>query len=483
MSGNRNDWAVEVLTPTIGGKLVVGTGYPIGSDRVLTSLHVVSPQDLDTDKPIKVRLPEKDESWCEVSEVLWESDAQHDIAIVKAPIGVDKRFCATLERHRPAEGEDWKLFGFARISESGAARTGVGFSGTLEPSRTTAPLDLSVKSQTEKAEDYSGISGAAVFVADRIVGVIKSFNLGFRGRRLKATPVSEFFADDGFLMAAGYSGKASLVESVAKNAYPELTGEENAHAARHLLRSFELEETAWSRHGARSIIERCTTYDCGRLARHFVRVHQEYRREGGSLGGLKALYRFALAALPAAVHEAHQSGLDERLEGGREPYEIGNEPKAEVLMAAADRRAMIVKVREIPEEEIRSGRPFTNLRDFEPDLGIPPPADTGLQLSKMVDEIQKSLGMRVSNSEKVSEEDLKSDLKFVAEVHGLRYYILLSGELNTLNELARELRKRFPFLVVMVLSPDVGRDPQEKTDLIRSIYAMRFEIRSKEILG
>lgn len=483
MSDNRSDWAVQVLTPTTGDDWIVGTGYPIGPDRILTSLHVVRPQDLDTEEPINVRLPEQDQELYEVSDVLWESDAQRDIAIIKAPLGLDQKCCASLARHRPADGEHWKLFGFARVSKSDTEREGVGLSGTLQPSRSAAPLELGVEFEVEEADYYAGISGAAVFVADRIVGVIKSSNPGFQGRRLQATSVSELLADDGFLKAAGFSGKAGLVESVARNAFPRLVGDKKVQAACHLLGAFGLERAPWSSDGALSIIERCTSYSCGELAKLFMNVLRQYGEEGGNLIGLEALYDFALAALPAAVDEAHRSGFHESLEGEPGSFKVGNRPKAEALMAAADGRAMIVRVSEIPEEDIRSGRPFTKLRNLDTEFGISLPADTGFDVGEKVREIQRSLGKRVSDSEEASEEDLNSNLRFVAESYGHRYYILLSGEQNTQIELARELRERFPLLVVLVLSPDPGRDPQEKTDLIRSIYAMRFEIRRKEIFG
>jgi len=180
-----------------------GTGYFITKDLVLTAGHVLSPAPSE----VKVRLEEpsdRKDPWLEAkASPVWE-DQKLDAALLKidepihdveAPLWCKTSFDKNVEWHSTAYP-----LASAEMTEDGKAYKSAGLEGKWYVDggggQGLQELDLGVEHESEG--QWNGISGAPVFVGDELVGIIKSYKTGYKGKRLDGVPVNQFLSDPAF---------------------------------------------------------------------------------------------------------------------------------------------------------------------------------------------------------------------------------------------------------------------------------------------
>jgi hypothetical protein len=179
----------------------VGTGYFVTSSLVLTALHVV-PDDFET--PVSIRVEEGEPRWRHNGRVRWR-DAALDAALIQVspPLPADI-VAVRWSENLSAQNVQWNSTGYPEASlveeeMRQAERKSAGLQGTLYVSggggQGRKELDLGVADPPDMT-DWRGASGAPVFVADALVGVVKS--TGFDGRRFHGTPAMSLRQNVGF---------------------------------------------------------------------------------------------------------------------------------------------------------------------------------------------------------------------------------------------------------------------------------------------
>lgn len=189
-----------------------GSGYLIAPGVVLTVNHVIAPA-LGNDKGrVEVRFigdwKQGRRDW-QTARIYWHNEAR-DLALLKLvdqaagyQAGPDK-FCQVARRSRTPL--DCSLIGFPRVLNREEENDTEEVKAEFLPhtAMKEGRLHLLVKSRTpDRQEDWTGISGAAVFSNDAVLmGVVIETHLSFR-EVLIAQPLDELFVREAWL-AAGY---------------------------------------------------------------------------------------------------------------------------------------------------------------------------------------------------------------------------------------------------------------------------------------
>jgi hypothetical protein len=159
---------------------------------------------------IKVRT-EADAVWKTATPApVWRGprDSGVDAVLIRVAGGRDTGDDVTWADAVFADNVEWMSSGYphaAAITQNGeTARKTVGFGGLLYAAggggQGAHELDLSVNAPP-KANAWSGVSGAPVFVQGRLAGIIKEVPESFEGGRLAGVPATSLLSQPGFLMA------------------------------------------------------------------------------------------------------------------------------------------------------------------------------------------------------------------------------------------------------------------------------------------
>ncbi len=173
------------------GRAVVGTGYFVTGDLVLTAAHVV-PNDFET--LIDIRVEEGTPTWRKNGKVKWRDNAL-DAALIQVspPLPLELggvKWGLSL----PNENATWESIAYpeAALKPTGTGasdRKSAGLQGTLYcgggGGQGSRELDLGV-ADPPSMKDWAGASGAPIFAGNELVGLIKSTNS--EGRRFQGTP-------------------------------------------------------------------------------------------------------------------------------------------------------------------------------------------------------------------------------------------------------------------------------------------------------
>ena len=221
---------VEIYSAEQGGHH--GSGYLIAQDLVLTSYHVVEKLQttemrlLEADKH---GLPGKVGPW-QPARVVWV-DEELDLALLAADQKFDKFTSLTgtttfgrIDSRVPAPVRVHAV-GFPRAVKKPA------YSDTLELTASVSPwsivrsgsLLLSVEgAQPAAAEDWKGMSGAAVFAGDRLVGIIRAVPTKLDEGLFAATahPILSNEIAKKLLIDAGVAPNARFVDAAYVDALP-----------------------------------------------------------------------------------------------------------------------------------------------------------------------------------------------------------------------------------------------------------------------
>ncbi|GII66955.1 hypothetical protein Skr01_70400 [Sphaerisporangium krabiense] len=228
---------VDVTGCAPGGGTVFGSGCLVGDGLVLTARHVVV--DAASGRAVEglaVRSLEDDQAWpCEVT---WAGSARLDAALLRV---VDPRgLRAGPVRWGQVASATGKVaceaIGFPRAMEQthgpdAGVRDTERFTGNVNAGTGLlgGRLHVSADDQVPERGGWQGMSGAALWAGELLIGVIVEDPPAWRARRLVAEPVSLLWAEPGFREALG---PGAVLESVEFAGPPRVAASSPAYLLR-----------------------------------------------------------------------------------------------------------------------------------------------------------------------------------------------------------------------------------------------------------
>lgn len=193
----------SVLQGDNGDKYLIGTGYFIKSDLILTARHVLSE---GIPQRIRIRVEEGAPLWRDADPIpVWENKAI-DAAVIKVNDPIDGIELPDWLETPPETDVKWQSTAYPTAykqkDDTGLERKTAGLSGIWYVQggggQGMPELDLGVDDEAA-VEGWHGVSGAPVFVENKFIGIIKSTSKLFRGNRLLGVPIAQILNDPGFL--------------------------------------------------------------------------------------------------------------------------------------------------------------------------------------------------------------------------------------------------------------------------------------------
>lgn len=205
----------EVFAPGADAPGSFGSGYLVRQDLVLTARHVVD----RAAGPCEVRLLGRSD-WLGVEGgVAWRGEST-DVALLRIPA---QEIAASARLGRIAGGRrvPCRAVGFPLAQERGRVRDTEEIEGEIAPlaARKKGVLTVHIAGSVPSAGDagdspWEGMSGAALFCDDLLVGVLTVDPASFGTDRLTATPITEPAADEAFRAALGGVPGPSLLPAL-----------------------------------------------------------------------------------------------------------------------------------------------------------------------------------------------------------------------------------------------------------------------------
>lgn len=359
----HKDLIVAIFVPTTSnGRMpgYVGTGYPVTEDLILTSRHVIEPENRDHEKPIRVRwfydkpADNKPSKWIPLDDHKKDSDVRVwtgadnlDAALLRCqrPEYLRKFPLARLSERKSRDGERWQSAGFARANKRADVREPGNFGGTLrEMAEGAAFFELLEDAKPIAEEQWQGVSGMPVCVGSEILGVAKHIPPNYDHKKLEAVPVWLLLRDEGFRKALGIDEQRERLES-ARELLLRLLERSDAvtvdFAAELKLPNNDIRKCR------EQVIERLLVekLPLERLFELALSVQQK-RRDKNDKVGKQVAQDLMLTILPA-IHDAAVIFMVRRDKGDSSVCLLMLPTKlrtlAEIIMAGADRRAAALR--------------------------------------------------------------------------------------------------------------------------------------------
>lgn len=191
-----------------------GTGYAVGGNLILTSLHVARPDDRDPNYPIEVLWDAyqncgPNDGWIplKTGPIAWEGKNGLDAALLQCPYPPDVRSFGFVSREMPRDNTEWTSAGFPKITRKIKGYESTPFRGkmfTIAPHQPWFNVDV-LGAVPEREEDWQGASGMPICKADTnlILGVVSQIPSGLGAKRIFVAPTFRMLEDPGFRKVIG----------------------------------------------------------------------------------------------------------------------------------------------------------------------------------------------------------------------------------------------------------------------------------------
>lgn len=480
-------WIAEIRVPLENGAFWVSTGYPIAPNLVITARHALNPTSRTTHGTAEVRLHnQKGEgrTWRRIIAPKWSPES--DIVIVEVEdLSVPPTFQCLVSYGIPRGRASWESMGFARVGTTTDGREPTGLFGNVNPS--SGLLSLGVQYAVQNAEDYSGISGAPVFVDGRIVGVIVTCPSGFNASRVMATPVGPFLSDSDFRDAAGIP-RVELQDEVVQRSYFALVGEAKL-AVQELLAELGWKGTEkWNQETAAKVVEQLLALRLPDLIEFLTQLHVRLSRIEGTLEDLRGLENLVYTIAPYALTDSCRK-LSEDADVIEEIF--ATRAIGEIHMAGADGRVILFRQVAIRDEMLDPRLPFSPagkpLPDPTGELELSLPAEPGMEIGSFIERIHDDFAnlflSKPPSDRQASIALVRDHLDDLARLYKYHYYVLFDSEVgHDFAEVSRQLNEAYPSLKILSLSNDHEMARQERR-IINFLNGMTYRIRVKERFG
>lgn len=478
--------------PTIGD---FGTGYPVTEDLVLTSRHVVKPENQGSPTQIEVKWfydqPVNGESpaWIK-ADLIWTGKGDLDAALIRCrrPAHLQRFALGRLIERKPTEGERWQSTGFARANKRDDVREPGKFGGTLRSmAEADAFFELLEDAKPIAEKQWKGVSGMPIFAGSEILGVVKHVPPNYDHKKLEAVPAWRLLQDEGFRKALGLDEQRERLESARKLLYRLL--ERSDVVTRDLTAELNL-PCGDIPNCREQVVELLFVQPLERLFDLALRV-QEKRRGLGDRAGTGVAVDLTLTILPAIHDAAVVSDVRWRKGDANESIiSLRAELRtlAEIIMAGADRRAA------------RLRPPPPRVKGYFPagELSLPEPPESGRDADgkQFMEDWRKHLiddfgsdcegfdrNFRIYLKERFIQSDMRSinavdaeerlhkavreELRYQAEEEHLTYYYIAEMSSDSAIRQKQEtvlakLKKDFPSIVFLRLAGGEGLDVERR---------------------
>jgi hypothetical protein len=381
----EKDLIVAIFAPT-GTKGattgVFGTGYPVTENLILTSRHVVEPENRNSQAQITVKwfydrpANSKPPSWTP-ADLVWTGKGDLDAALLRCrrPEYLRKFALGRLVGRRPREGELWQSAGFALASKCAKVRKPGRFGGTLRSMAEGDPFfELLENAQPARARQpiaesqWGGVSGMPVFVGSEILGVVRHVPPNYGNKKLEAVPVWRLLEDDSFKKALGLDEEGERLKRACQLLCRLL--ERSDEVTRDLARVLSPKSPCDEILDCRAQVVELLLTQTPPLERLFelALLVQAKRRGLKDRVGARVAVDLMLTILPA-IHDAAVVTEVRQCRGDVSICPLALPTKlrtlAEIIMAGADRRAASLRP------------PATKLADPEGVASLPEPPESG----------------------------------------------------------------------------------------------------------
>ncbi len=381
------DLIVAIFTPTKGSTNAkgairgnFGTGYPLSDDLILTSRHVVEPE--NRNRRAKIRIlwyfdkPTGGEptGWIpiEKDDLIWTGKGDLDAALIRCriPASLHHFRRGRLVERRPQEGERWMSSGFARANKREDIRKPGDFGGTLRSMADGDPLfELLEDAKPLAADHWSGVSGMPVFVGSEILGVVKHVPPNYDHKKLEAVPTWRLLQDEAFKQHLGLEDETQVRLERARQRLLHLL-ERSEAATRDLAAALNPKRGCGQIDDCRTWVVETLLNQTPALEQLFeMALNVQFRRRAASdMAGAQVAAELMLTILPA-IQDAVVLADVRRCKGDAAVCTIALPTKlrtlAEIIMAGVDLRAA------------RLRPPATNLVFPEGEASLPEPPESG----------------------------------------------------------------------------------------------------------
>ncbi|MBF0631366.1 MAG: hypothetical protein HQL89_10305 [Magnetococcales bacterium] len=218
---NFKNYVVLISVPSKDGLAELATGYPVVPNLILTARHVLETKDRDNQKPIKAKWwyhkpkVDGDQGWLTLADdaIVWRGEGELDAALLRLP---EKEWTPKeslfLSSDRPSEDTRWASEGFPHVARRKELPKAASFQGRVYSKADAEPcFELSEDANPDREEGWKGVSGMAVFVRRKILGIVRSNPTGFNSARIHAVPSWKMLEDSDFRKAIGYDDKQKRI--------------------------------------------------------------------------------------------------------------------------------------------------------------------------------------------------------------------------------------------------------------------------------
>lgn len=282
------------------GHKLLGTGTMVASGRILTARHVVFAQDGTQQPDIEVR--REGTTGFVPARVGWPGSPELDLAVLAVDTG-----CATpshplalLTAREIGANENWEVEGYPSVRKDTPSDEMEKVGGVTRSWRKSDRMLL--LDATTHPGIWGGLSGAAVVIGHKIVGVVRSLPAGWDGERISATPVAAFLEHKAFREALGLGAED---DRLAKSVGRVLDGvarllEKRPHVLGALIRKLPsiTAHDAGAKTVASELVTACKATDVAKILNH---VDADFAKSDGDVEDRRVVRTLLWQILPFAL--------------------------------------------------------------------------------------------------------------------------------------------------------------------------------------
>ena len=344
---------VRVMVRVAPGEHYQGTGYFITREHVLTSAHLLAGTEAVR---VHGRTAENTENASWDAECVWTGGKGMDAAVLKVSGRGGAIPIVPLAEGPSTRMEPWESRGCpvgSGLENDHELESMLALSGKAHRFATDArTFQLELSTAASKVENWQGISGAPVFVRDRLIGVIAKTSKIFP-ETLQAVPVTALLSIPGFCVAIGFDDRARARERLLEDVRQLL--ERDTPTVDLLVAQHD----SW-REANQDGVDRLSEAMCSEtpvvdFLRHVNAAHRDGYREGASTKTLKTLEELTGKAVPILTTQRILGLVYD--EGAFLRLPVATETMAELIMAGLHEREFRFhgtrEERRVPEAEAR----------------------------------------------------------------------------------------------------------------------------------